>query len=140
VRRGGFASQEEAAAALGRLSRVTGNAEPGLATGQWLSRWLASRVSLRASTARSYGAHIRSYLAPYLGGIPLAALTAQDVQAMFTAIARDETALGRPVSAATLKRIHATLRAGLNGAVRAGPISAIPGRFPELPEAARPRP
>lgn len=29
---------------------------------------------------------------------------------MFTAIARDETALGRPVTAATLHRIHATLR------------------------------
>ena len=37
-----------------------------------------------------------------------------DVQAMFTAIIRDETALGRPVSAATLHRIHATLRAALN--------------------------
>ena len=49
---------------------------------------------LRASTARSYAAHMRGYLVPYLGGIPLAALTAGDVQAMFTAIARDETALG----------------------------------------------
>ena len=42
---------------------------------------------------RSYAAHIRGYLVPYLGGIPLAALTAGDVQAMFTAITRDETAL-----------------------------------------------
>src|SRR5438270_4406163 len=67
-------------------------------------------------------------------------LSAGDVQAMFTAIARDETALGRPVSAATLHRIHATLRAALNGAVRAGLIGVNPGRFPELPRAARPRP
>jgi hypothetical protein len=59
---------------------------------------------------------------------------------MFTAIARDETALGHPVSAATLHRIHATLRAALNGAVRVGLIPANPGRWPELPRADRPRP
>jgi integrase len=59
---------------------------------------------------------------------------------MFTAIARDERALGRPVGAATLKRIHVTLRAVLNGAVRAGLIPSNPGRFPELPKAPRPRP
>ncbi len=58
-------------------------------------------MSLRASTARSYAAHVRGYLVPYLGGIPLAALTAGELQAMFTAIIRDETALGRPVSGAT---------------------------------------
>jgi len=108
--------------------------------GQWLGRWLASRVSLRASTARSYAAHIRAYLVPYLGGIPLAVLSAADVQAMFTAVIHDETALGRPVSAVTLRRIHSTLRAALNGAVRAGLIDVNPGRFPELPRAARPRP
>jgi hypothetical protein len=59
---------------------------------------------------------------------------------MFTAVIRDEGALGRPVSAATLHRIHATLRAALNGAVRAGLISVNPGRYPALPRAARPRP
>jgi integrase len=96
-------------------------------------------VSLRPSTARSYAAHVRGYLLPHLGGIPLASLTSGDVQAMFTAVTRDETALGRPVSAATVHRIHATLRAALNGAVRAGLIAVNPGRFPELPRAARPR-
>src|SRR5690242_14646703 len=59
---------------------------------------------------------------------------------MFTAIARDETAVGHLVSGATLHRIHATLRAALNGAVRAGLIAVNPGRWPELPRAARPRP
>jgi hypothetical protein len=42
---------------------------------EWLRRWLESRLSLRASTARSYAAHVRGYLVPYLGGIPLAVLT-----------------------------------------------------------------
>jgi hypothetical protein len=56
---------------------------------------------------------------------------------MFTAVIRGETVLGPPVSAATLHRIHATLRAALNGAVRAGLIAVSPGRYPELPRAAR---
>ena len=140
VRRGGFATRAAAVAALEALASRPVGPEPGLSTGEWLGQWLASRVSLRASTARSYAAHVRGYLVPYLGGIPLAALTPGDVQAMFTAIIRDETALGRPVSAATLHRIHATLRAALNGAVRAGLIAVNPGRHPELPRAARPRP
>jgi len=59
---------------------------------------------------------------------------------MFTAIIRGQAALGHPVSPATLRRIHATLRAALNAAVRAGLISVNPGRWPELPKAARPRP
>jgi len=139
VRKGGLATREEAVAALEALVSPVA-AGPGLATGEWLGRWLASRVSLRPSTRRGYAAHVRGYLVPYLGAIPLAALTAGDVQAMFTAIARDETALGRPVSAATLHRVHATLRAALNGAVRAGLIAVNPGRWPELPRATRPRP
>jgi hypothetical protein len=49
---------------------------------------------------------VRGYLVPYLGTIPLTALSAGDVQAMFTAIARDEAALGRPVSAATLSEVE----------------------------------
>jgi integrase len=140
ARRGGFPTQDAAAAALEALASPPAGPEPGLSTREWLSRWLASRVSLRASTSRGYAAHMRSYLFPYLGSIPLAALTAGDVQTMFTAVIRDEGALGRPMSAATLHRIHATLRAALNGAVRAGLISVNPGRYPELPKAARPRP
>ena len=139
VRRGGFAIREAAVAAMEALASPAASPEPELTTGEWLSRWLATRVSVRASTSRSYAAHVRGYLVPYLG-IPLAALSGGDVQAMFTAIARDVTALGRPVSAATLHRVHATLRAALNGAVRAGLITVNPGRWPELPKAARPRP
>jgi integrase len=140
VRRGGFASRQAAIAALQALSGPAPGHEPGLRTGEWLERWLASRVSLRASTIRGYAAHVRGYLIPYLGGISLAELSSADVQAMFTAIIRGDAALGRPVSAATLRRIHATLRAALNAAVRTGLIAANPGRWPELPAAARPRP
>ena len=140
VRRGGFASRSAAVAALEAVSGTAPGPAQGLRVEEWLERWLASRVSLRASTSRGYAAHVRGYLVPYLGGIPLAELAPGDVQGMFTAIIRGEVALGRPVSPATLRRIHATLRAALNAAVRAGLIAVNPGRWPELPAAARPRP
>ncbi len=105
----------------------------------WSGGWRRGSP-LRASTSRGYAAHVRGYLVPYLGGIPLAELSPADVQGMFTTIIRGEAALGSPVSAATLRRIHATLRAALNAAVRTGLISVNPGRWPELPPAVRPRP
>ncbi|HEX3963617.1 MAG TPA: hypothetical protein VHZ03_44430 [Trebonia sp.] len=49
-----------------------------------------------------YAAHVRGYLGPYLGGIPLAELSPADVQAMFAAIIRSDVALGRPADARPL--------------------------------------
>jgi integrase len=140
VRRGGFVSRAAALAALEALSGPAPGPTGGMRTGEWLERWLTSRVSLRPSTWRGYAAHVRCYLVPYLGAVPLAELSPADVQGMFTAIIRGDAAVARPVSAATLRRIHATLRAALNAAVRSGLITANPGRWPELPAAARPRP
>jgi integrase len=108
-------------------------------TGEWLEHWLASRTSPAASTVRSYAGHVRLYLVPYLGRVPLAELSAAHVQAMVTAITRHHQALGSQVSAATLNRIRATLRAALNAAIRAGLICDNPAGRAELPPARRPR-
>ena len=62
MRRGGFASRAAAAAVLEALRLPAPAAGRGLTTGQWLERWLASRLSLRASTKRGYAAHVRTYL------------------------------------------------------------------------------
>jgi hypothetical protein len=69
----------------------------------------------------------------------LTELTTLQVQAMVTAIIRQHQALGAPVSAATLTRIRATLRAALNAAIRGGLISDNPAAKAELPKAPRPR-
>jgi integrase len=88
---------------------------------------------------RGYAAHVRLYLAPYLGEVLLAELTAAQVQAMFTAIIRHHHAMGTPISAATLARIRATLRAALNAAIRRGLLTDNPACRAELPRARRPR-
>ena len=108
-------------------------------SGDWLAHWLVSRTSPAASTVRGYAAHVRLYLGPYLGEVLLTELTTGQVQAMFTAIIRQHQALGTPVSAATLTRIRATLRAALNAAIRRGLISENPAARAELPRARRPR-
>ncbi len=98
---------------LARLRNPRAGGTGGVVTaGDWLARWLVSRTSPAASTVRGYDAHVRLYLAPYLGEVLLAELTTGQVQAMFTAIIRQHQALGTPVSAATLTRNRATLPCG----------------------------
>jgi integrase len=139
IRRGGFPTRKAAAKALARM-RMPADPESVLTTGEWLERWLEQRTGPRESTIRGYAAHVRLYLKPCLGQILLADLTAQHVQAMFTAIARQHEAEGHPVTAATLARIRATLRAALNAAIRAGLITANAASRAELPSSRRPRP
>src|SRR6266536_4662484 len=110
-----------------------------LTVGDWLAHWLVCRTATAPSTVRGYGAHVRLYLAPYLGQVLLAELSAGQVQAMFTAITRQHQELGSPVTAATLNRIRATLRAALNAAIRRGLITGNPASRAELPRARRPR-
>ena len=110
-----------------------------LTVGDWLAHWLVSRTVTGQLDVRGYAAHVRLYLAPYLGQVLLAELSVAHVQAMFTAIIRQHQALGTPVTAATLTRIRATLRAALNAAIRRGLIAENPASRAELPRARRPR-
>ena len=116
--------------------------------GQWLDRWLGQRAGPAGrasgpgrgpSTRRGYASHVRLYLTAHLGQFLLAELSASQVQAMFTAIARQHAAAGQPVTAATLRRVKATLRAALNAAVRAGYLTGNPAVHVQLPPARRPR-
>jgi integrase len=140
IRRGGYPSRKAALEVLARLRNPKVGGTGGIITvGDWLAHWLVSRTSPAASTLRGYAAHVRLYLGPYLGEVLLTELTVGQVQAMFTAIIRQHQALGTPVSAATLTRIGATLRAALNAAIRRGLITDNPAARAELPRARRPR-
>ncbi|HEX5296469.1 MAG TPA: tyrosine-type recombinase/integrase [Streptosporangiaceae bacterium] len=141
IRRGGYPSRKAAEAVLARL-RAPRPGDTGarvLTVGDWLAHWLVSRTATALSTVRGYTAHVRLYLTPYLGEVLLGELSVAQVQAMFTAIIRQHHALGTPVSAATLTRIRATLRAALNAAIRRGLLTENPAAKAELPRARRPR-
>jgi integrase len=141
IRRGGYPSRAAASSALARLRGPRHGDQGGrvLTVGDWLAHWLASRTSPAASTMRGYTAHVRLYLAPYLGPVLLAEMSADHVEAMFAAITRQHQALGSPVTPATLNRVRATLRAALNAAVRRGLIAENPASRAELPRARWPR-
>ncbi|MGH3869822.1 MAG: tyrosine-type recombinase/integrase [Pseudonocardiaceae bacterium] len=124
--------------------------------GEWLERWLAGRKKLRNGTVRGYSGHIRLWLTPQLGHLPLDKLTVDHVAALFDAIAERNDEIDaarssddprirasvtgiRPTGPATMQRYRATLRAALNAAIRARKISFNPASYVELPSGKRPK-
>ncbi|MGH3720552.1 MAG: tyrosine-type recombinase/integrase [Pseudonocardiaceae bacterium] len=124
--------------------------------GEWLERWLAGRKKLRKGTVRGYSSHIRLWLTPQLGHLPLDKLTVDHVAALFDAIAERNDEIDaarssddpriragvagiRPTGPATMQRYRATLRAALNAAIRARKISFNPASYVELPSGKRPK-
>ena len=152
VRRRGFETKREAQDALdevvsGLRRGVEVNDKTSLA--DWLEFWYAEKTKasgvsaagkpLRPSTARMYRQHIDDYLTPQLGRIRLSRLAAGDIASAYDAIMRRPVRPQQPLQAATLRRVHATLRAALNIAVRARKIDSNPANFVTLPDAKRPQ-
>lgn len=109
----------------------------GLTTGDYLKQWLSSKHSLRATTRMSYESHLRLYLLPQLGHVPLVDLRPPHLDRMYAGmVARPD---GRLRAAATVRRVHATLRSALNSAVKRRLIAWSPAAHVELPSAAAPR-
>lgn len=94
----------------------------------WLTRY---RPTVRPSTWRKAEMHVRVYLVPSIGRVPLATLSAKDVERAMASFERD----GRPerparrtsgrqndagVSRQTVRHIRSTLRRALADAVRDG--------------------
>ncbi|MFI7131372.1 tyrosine-type recombinase/integrase [Nonomuraea sp. NPDC050153] len=136
VRRGGFATAEAARSAGCELltAQADGPLSAGCTVGQWLRYWLSVVESrLRPTTHRAYRDHVRLHLVPYLGRVKLVELSRRDVTRMFVALGRRRTRYGAPISASTLERIRATLRAALNHAVREDLIAGNPAQGVRLP-------
>jgi len=144
VHRQGFATK---AAAEAELERIVGMARDGvlidekLTLAQWLDTWLEAKTAgsgisgvgkpLRPTTARSYESHVRLYLRPLLGHVPLAKLRSEQIAAAYTKIL--ESTPERPMSASTLRRIHATLSSALVAAVRSRRLDRNPAEYVDLP-------
>jgi len=93
------------------------------AVGAWLEEWLAAKKRLRPGTVRSYEGHIRLYLAPCIGHVPLDRLRVTDVAAVFDYI--DD--LNDEVTAAPRHQRPCAARSGQ------GPPSGRPGDLPAGP-------
>ena len=142
VRRGCYPTRQAAQAALHEVvGRALGHgAGAGWTVQRWLTHWLATHPRIGPATRASYQAHVRVHLGPTLGRSRLDELTPPMVQAAFTRIAASRTRTGQPLSPATVRRVHATLRAALNAALRDGLIGTNPARHTRLPVAQPSRP
>lgn len=135
-----------------------GNASLGAmpTVGEWLQSWIDTRKKIREGTRIGYRSHIRLWLIPHLGHYRLDALTVEHISRMFDAMAERndtitaakesddpdvrKTARGlRIMSAATMQRYRATLRAALEAAIRAQKITFNPAKYVELPSGRRPK-
>ena len=128
------------------------------ATGEWLEEWLAAKKKLRPGTVRGYAGHIRLYLKPHLGHIPIDRLRVTDVAAIFDHIAELNDAITearasrsparqaavhgcRLVGPATCQRIRATLRSAISSYMKQHPggLPANVASLAELPPGGRPK-
>jgi integrase len=108
-----------------------------LTVGEYLAGWLAGRQALRDSTRVSYAFHIRRYLIPGLGALLLTGLRPEHIEEAYRQILAANHGRARPVSAATLHRVHATLMSALSHAVRRGLLTRNPAVTVELARSVR---
>jgi integrase len=103
------------AEALDALGHGISPPDDRLTVAAYLSDWLASvRPTIRPRTWRSYEAHVRLWIGPSVGPVPLTRLGPVHVRRLLAAV------VGAGRKAATAERVHATLRAALGQAQRDG--------------------
>lgn len=131
VLRRGFTTQRKATQAL-REVLVKADAgtyvEPSKQPlGEYLTAWLDG-LRLAPSTVASYRKNVRLHVAPYLGGMPLAGLTATDINGLYRRLETDGRRDGGAGGLAprTVRYVGTILHAALKDAVREGRLVANP--------------
>ena len=84
-------------------------------TGEYLATWLDG-LRLAPSTVASYRKNVRLHIAPRIGTVPLASLTAVRLDQLYRELERDGRAdhkTGEGLSARTVRYIHTTISGAL---------------------------
>jgi integrase len=163
VKKGGFRTQADADAALTALRAKVAAGQDLEAAKQtvaaYLDSWLAGKADLKDSTRTSYTTHIALYLKPALGDLRLEELRDHHVEELYAAmrligtdVARPSPVLRRilaartrvvnvdkPLSAARIRRVHATLMSALNSAVKRRKLVHNPAEHVELASGKAPK-
>jgi integrase len=139
----GFATKREAQEALTKvLASISAGTyiEPSkvlvseFLTGEWLS---AIRATIRPTTFLSYQGHVQCHVIPSLGTLPLQQLSASHLNAFYSLLLTEGRGKGKGgISAATVRRVHATLHRALRDAVRWNKITRSPADAADPPRAA----
>ena len=131
--KGGFATRRECEAALAKVlaSLETQSFTPPtrVTVKQFLfSEWLPTvKGSLRPTTYSSYAMLTRDHILPRLGALQLQKLTPGAINALYAHLAEHGRVHGGgPLSASSVRRIHALLHKACHDAVRWGRLSVNP--------------
>ncbi|RQX03132.1 tyrosine-type recombinase/integrase [Micromonospora inaquosa] len=161
--KGGFPNGREAmkareeAANAGRNGKTS--SKPKLTFGDWADRWLAGKVERGELRPSSHTAHLTAlgHLKRYLGSKKLKSLTSQDLTETYTAIIRDrrveiekaakvgKKAVGangqtlRPISPASITRVHSVANGCLRDAADAKFIDHNPAATAKKPKYQAPK-
>jgi integrase len=137
--KGGFASKQDARdARRARLAEIRGRTADAhsITVAAYLELWLSRKRALRETTRIHYRRHLDHYLIPRLGSMRLVELerNPDHIEDFFSDLTVGVS--GKPLSPASIRRIHATLRNALNAAVRKKLLSHNPAWSVELPPTA----
>jgi len=96
---------------------------------EFLDHWLKTAVKpkVRAKTYSDYGAMLRRYIRPAIGGRVLASLSPLEIQAVY------QVMIDRKLSVRTVRYAHAVLRAAIRQAIRWQLLLADPTQGVQLP-------
>ena len=136
--RGGKREAEEALARLVTEVVGGGHAAQDTTVGDLLEHWYAlAKDELSPTTARGYAWIIKTYIAPHLGSVALARLRPAQLDRYYAKLRADGGKDGKPLSAATVRQVHAILRRALQQGVRWGWITSNPAGLASPPRVRR---
>jgi integrase len=127
--KGGFKTRRECQAALNEaLTALRSGAfvEPSKRTlGSFLvDEWLPAVHNVRPSTFSNYRTHIRTYVVPALGAVPLQRLSPAQLNAFYQVLlAKGRLRDGQGMAPKTVHNVHAILHRALKDAVRWGYVA-----------------
>ena len=104
---------------------------------QWLDIWTAEYLNaVRPRTVEAYLCQIKNHIKPNLGAVKLDALNPHTIQKFYNGLGK-ETAVGKGLSAKSIKNIHGILHRALQQAVAVGYIRSNPAEACTLPKVVR---
>lgn len=113
--------------------------------GEYLERWLPTqRQPLAPSTFSSYEGNIRLHVLPYIGSIPLQRLAPEDLDELYALLLTNgrHNNGGGPLSAKTVRLVHAVIHKALADATRKGSMTRNVADLadpPKISSGARPK-
>jgi integrase len=132
--RGGQRAAEEALARFVIEVSGGGYAAQDTTVGDLVRQWLElSKPELSPTTARGYDWITKTYILPSLADVPLARLQTAQLDRFYAKLRDGGGQGGKPLSAATVRQVHAILRRALEQGVRWGWISSNPAAMASAP-------